>query len=95
MENKPGYLTTELWLGVATAIISILIAYGIISNDEASAWQALAAAVVPLALAMVSQSYSKSRATVKTAQMETGVRLESMRLESMRLESVRAETGRI
>lgn len=65
MQPKPGYRTTELWLAVATAVISILIAYGVLSAEEAEAWQALAVAIVPLALSIASGAYSYSRAKVK------------------------------
>ncbi|MCO5189362.1 MAG: hypothetical protein M9918_14350 [Anaerolineae bacterium] len=78
-------MTTELWLAVGVSAISLAVAYGLITTDEASAWQALAAAVIPLALAIVSQSYSKSRAAVKTEQIksETVKELEMMKLESV------------
>lgn len=83
MDTKPGYLTTELWLAVGVSVISLAVAYGLITIDEASAWQALAAAVIPLALAIVSQSYSKSRAAVKAEQIksETVKELEMMKIE--------------
>ena len=70
---KPGIHTTEFWLtavsNIAGAIIAILAAYGLIANDNADLWlvltQALAVAVIPLALAIINQSYIKSRAQVK------------------------------
>ena len=66
--DKPGYKTSELWLAVTTAIIGVLIAYGILSHDEAEAWGQLAAAIIPLALAIVSASYSRARSEVKKKQ---------------------------
>ena len=63
---KPGIKTSELWLAVGAAIISLLVSYGVLTLDEAEAWQGVVAAVVPLALAIVSAAYSNSRARVKT-----------------------------
>ena len=64
-EIKPGYKTTELWLAVLTAVIGLLVTYGIFSNEEAEAWQMLGAALIPLAMAIASAGYSASRAKVK------------------------------
>jgi hypothetical protein len=74
MNPKPGYKTTEFWITAVTniggAVIALLAGYGLIKSDEGELWlalaQALALAIVPLALAFVNGRYIQARATVKS-----------------------------
>lgn len=71
---KPGIKTTEFWVtavtNVALAVVAILAARGLITNEEADLWvqlvNAVLVALVPVAMALVTSAYSKSRAEVKT-----------------------------
>lgn len=61
-DPKPGYRTTEFWLTLATAVVGLLIGYGILTRAEAQLWLALAAALIP---ALPVGTYAISRALVK------------------------------
>jgi uncharacterized membrane protein YccC len=63
MEIKPGYKTTEFWMTVVTAVITLLIGYGIMSSEEGELWLGLVAALLPAVIAVA--SYSISRSIVK------------------------------
>lgn len=73
MEPKAGVYTTEFWLtavaNVGGAAIALLAAYGLVREEHGRLWlnlaQALAVAVVPLALAWINSSYIAGRAAVK------------------------------
>ncbi len=75
-EPKPGFKTTEFWLtavsNVSGALIALLAAYGLVRQEHANLWlallQALAVAVIPLALALVNARYISARADVKRKQ---------------------------
>jgi hypothetical protein len=60
---KPGYKTTEFWLAVGAAVLSLLMIYGVLSQDQAAAWQELITAVAPLLV--VAFSYPLSRGLAK------------------------------
>jgi hypothetical protein len=79
MTPKPGYKTTEFWItavsNIVGAVIAILAARGLVSQEEGALWltlaQAVAIAVIPLALVFINGRYINSRATVKAAQANT------------------------
>ena len=70
---KPGIRTSEFWLtavaNIAGAIIALLAAYGLLREEEGTLWlallQALAVAVIPLALAYMNGRYIVARAALK------------------------------
>lgn len=68
-EIKPGYLTTEFWLSMVSALIvpifGIVVLRGYLPEEEANLWQAVILAFVPLAMALISIGYSLSRGKVK------------------------------
>ncbi|MBP6471223.1 MAG: hypothetical protein KBE23_06500 [Chloroflexi bacterium] len=72
---KSGYKTTEFWLtavvNIAAAVVAILAARGLLSNQEGELWlalvQAIAVAVAPLVMGAVTAVYTQSRAKVKAA----------------------------
>ena len=72
---KSGYKTTEFWLtavvNIAAAVVAILAARGLLSNQEGVLWlalvQAIAVAVAPLVMGAVTAVYTQSRAKVKAA----------------------------
>lgn len=68
MEPKPGVKTSELWLGVISAGIALLVGYGYMTSAEKELWTGLAAAAVALAPAIISTGYSISRGMVKKQQ---------------------------
>ena len=78
MPAKPGYKTTEFWVtavsNIVGAAIAIFAARGLVDPDEGALWltlvQALAVAVIPVALAFINGRYINSRAEVKAAAAE-------------------------
>jgi hypothetical protein len=70
---KPGYKTTEFWLtavvNVALAVLTILAYRGLLDVREAELWleltEALAAAILPLAMAIITAAYANSRGKTK------------------------------
>jgi membrane protein DedA with SNARE-associated domain len=74
MTPKPGIQTSEFWLTAVTnicgAIVALLAGYGLISREEGELWlalaQALALAVIPLALAYTNGRYIEGRTIVKS-----------------------------
>lgn len=78
MDPKPGYKTTEFWItavsNIVGAVIAILAARGLVSQEEGALWltliQAVAVAAIPVALAFINGRYINSRAAIKTAQAE-------------------------
>jgi len=73
-DPKPGIKTTEFWLtavsNLAGAVIALLAGYGLLTRENSDLWlalvQAVAVAVIPLALALVNARYISARAEVKT-----------------------------
>ena len=69
----PGIKTSEFWLtavsNLAGAIIAILAAYGIVTDDNQELWlslvQAVAVAVIPISLAFINGRYINSRSDIK------------------------------
>lgn len=62
-EVKPGKKTTEFWVTIGAAAISILIVYGVLNQEQAVAWQELLTALAPLIA--VALSYPLSRGMAK------------------------------
>jgi hypothetical protein len=73
----PGKETSEYKLSVISnavpAVVALLIAYGILSAEEAELWQAVVMAIIaiaaPLATTVVTREYTRAR---------TGLKLEAM-----------------
>ncbi|MDX1664839.1 MAG: hypothetical protein R3272_13690 [Candidatus Promineifilaceae bacterium] len=78
MQSKPGYRTTEFWLtallNVAGAVVAILVARNMLTQQEADLWlalvQAVAVAVIPAAIAYATASYTRSRTALKIVEEE-------------------------
>lgn len=72
--EKPGIKTSEFWLAaigsLAVATIGVLIAYGVVTQEQAAVWQnlvtAIAAIAVPVAIAWIGTAYTKARTSIKT-----------------------------
>jgi VIT1/CCC1 family predicted Fe2+/Mn2+ transporter len=70
---KPGYKTTEFWLtaiaSILGALVPIVIAYGLLTAEEAEMWLnlilAVAAVVVPIVLLNSATKYTQSRTSLK------------------------------
>ena len=79
-EPKAGNKTTEFYLTLATnlinAVFMILIALGLITQEESTLWQALVSAlllaVLPIATMFVNKEYTKGRTAVKVGAMTGG-----------------------
>jgi hypothetical protein len=75
---KSGIKTTEFWLtavvNIAAAVVAILSFRGLMSGQEGELWvtlvQAIAAAVAPLVMAVVTAAYTKGRTIVKAKEIE-------------------------
>ena len=75
-DPKAGIKTTEFWLtavsNIAGSAVALLAAYGLVSQEHSSLWlglvQAVAVAVIPLALAVINGRYISARAEVKRKQ---------------------------
>lgn len=70
-----GIKTTEFWIAaavnVAAAIVAILAARGLLSQEEGSLWvkvvEALATVIAPLVMGIVTKAYIDARRDVKVA----------------------------
>lgn len=69
--------TSEFWIAafvnVVAAIVAILAARGLVSNEEGELWvrlaEAIAMAVAPLVMAVVSKAYIDGRTEVRVASL--------------------------
>jgi hypothetical protein len=62
MEEKPGYLTTEFWISLATALAGVAVASGWIGDSEVNAWVTLAGILGPIIAGAI---YTWSRTQIK------------------------------
>lgn len=62
---KPGINTSEFYVTIVSALLALLVAYGVFTKQDAEAWLNLATAVIPLLLGL---TYTWSRTRVKTSQ---------------------------
>lgn len=63
MNAKPGIKTTEFWAMIFNVVLMVLVASGLVSQNEATDWEAL---LVPLAAAVIPLvAYIQGRAKVK------------------------------
>lgn len=67
---KPGVKSSEFWLAAIGALVAALLAlfvgYGVITSEQSDLWAGLILAAAPIAIAIISASYSSSRAKVKS-----------------------------
>lgn len=86
MEIKAGIKTTEFWLtaivNVAGAVIALLAARGLMTGEEGELWldlvEAIAVAVIPIALAIVNYAYISSRKELKNSVVQIeGIHLQT------------------
>jgi hypothetical protein len=72
----------DYWLNVvsmlAAAIVPILIAYGLLTQEEAELWvnliMAIAAVIVPIVIAQTAQNWTRTKANVRVAELQAGIR---------------------
>jgi hypothetical protein len=77
-QTKPGIQTTEFWqtavINIILATLTIMAYKGLLTAGEAELWlelaEALAAALLPIAMALITAAYSNSRAKVKAGSHE-------------------------
>lgn len=92
----PGYKTTEFWLtgvvNIAGAVIALLAARGLVEQEEGQLWlalvQAVAVAVIPIALAIINKAYIDSRREIKTTYY-----VESMRKDCIEVNDLLGAAG--
>lgn len=88
--NTSGIKTSEFWItaiaNIAGAIVAILAARGLLTNEEGDLWialiNAIAVAAVPMALAYVNGKYIESRATLKSEAIAARVEMERINSEA-------------
>lgn len=64
-EPKAGYKTSEMWITLGSALLTLLIGYGVMTTEEAEAWRGVMIAAVPLSLSIITAAYSISRGQAK------------------------------
>lgn len=62
MKKEPALI-----IGFITAILSLLIIYGVLDAEQAAAWGAVVAALIPLAQALITRSFVFSPNTIEDA----------------------------
>jgi hypothetical protein len=76
MEPKDYWLNAVAM--IATAVAPILIAYGVVTQEEADLWVnlvlALAAVIVPIVIGSTVQNWTKQSANVRVAELHAGIR---------------------
>jgi hypothetical protein len=77
MSSNRGIYTTEFWVtavvNIVAAVVAVLAAKGLVDEAEVSLWvtlaQAVAVAVAPIVMAIVTASYTRARAAIKTEEI--------------------------
>ena len=69
MNPKPGLTTSELYVNLIAAVLSLLVVRGVLGRPEADAWLANGGAAVPAILAVV-YTWSRTRVKQKSAELE-------------------------
>ena len=64
---KPGYITSEGQSHFVFSVFSLLVFYGVVTNEEANLWMILIAAIPPLVQQMW---YTYQRTTLKKESMK-------------------------
>jgi hypothetical protein len=73
MSNESKWLTAIG--GIVAAIVPLLVAYGVITQEQGTLWEnlvlAIAAAVVPIVVASLIRNYNDNDAATTVAKLET------------------------
>ena len=68
---KEGYKTTEFWMSaigiMVTAVIAVMVGYGVVTSEQAVLWKNLSLAIIPLVIGVITVGYSASRGKVKSS----------------------------
>lgn len=94
MNETPGIKTTEFWMAaigaLVAAVVPLLIAYGVLDNEQGELWagliMAVAAIVVPIVIGSIVKAYTAARTEIKVESI--ALEREAVALEAMRLESL-------
>ena len=78
---QPGYKTTEFWMSaigaIVSAVVPLLIAYGLLTTEQGELWAglvlAVAGVVVPVVIGSIVKNYTESRMAVKMTAIEAGI----------------------
>ena len=65
-EVKSGVYTSEMWITVATTVLSFLATFGVLSQEEATTWRELVVPLIPGVVAVVAYIWSRTRVKTKT-----------------------------
>jgi hypothetical protein len=72
----------DYWLNalsmVVAALVPILVAYGVLTAENAELWtsliMALAAVIVPLVITQTAQNWTRTKANIRVAELQAGIR---------------------
>jgi len=82
MTNESKWITAIS--GIIAALVPLLVAYGVLTTEQAELWEALilaiVAAVVPIVVVSLARNYNDNEATIQVTAME----LEAARLRGGR-----------
>jgi hypothetical protein len=63
---------------VVAALVPILVAYGVLTSEDAELWvnliMALAAIIVPVVISQTAQNWTRTKANVRVAELTAGIR---------------------
>jgi hypothetical protein len=76
MENRDYWLQVVSML--VSALVPILIAYGVLTAEDADLWvnliMAVAAVIVPVVVSQAAQNWTKQQASVRVEEIRAGLR---------------------
>jgi hypothetical protein len=91
---KPGYLTTEFWVMVVTALLTLLAGFNVVGPDWAKLHEPIVNALAFLASAIVPAAYAISRAIAKGKHQAAAGALAATRLAYTPQPEIPAGTGK-
>jgi heme/copper-type cytochrome/quinol oxidase subunit 4 len=65
--TKSGVYTTEFWITVVTTVLSFLVAFNVLSSEEAETWKGMIVALIPGVITLVMYIWSRTRVKQHTA----------------------------
>jgi hypothetical protein len=76
MEQK-DYVLTAISM-VLAALVPILVAYGVLTQENADLWvnllMAIAALIVPVVITQTAQNWTRTKANIRVAELQAGIR---------------------
>ena len=59
MNTKPGFKTTEFWATILNAMLMVLVAFGVVNQDEAAGWEKLIVPVLGAVVPLIVYSFGR------------------------------------